>query len=178
MHPILLTSFAPWRAHQHSNTSDDLIALLASRNRLPKGTVLMRHLPVHFQLAPCTVKAAIAKNRPAVVVCCGMAEKRSLLTLERYGHGKGERLETRLDLTALRSDTHWTTISHDAGRYVCNALYYQVLSYLASSDAATQGLFIHVPLLTDYNRELIVRDFAVILSRIRKIATLQSYALA
>ncbi len=47
---LLLTSFAPWKAHQSTNASDDLIALLSARQQLPPNTRLIRHLPVHVQL--------------------------------------------------------------------------------------------------------------------------------
>ncbi|MBE7386010.1 MAG: peptidase C15 [Leptolyngbya sp. SIO1E4] len=167
MASLLLTSFAPWRAHQRSNTSDDLVALLQSRNQLPEETVLMRHLPVHFQLAPCQVIATVAKTRPSIVVCCGMAEQRSLLTLERYARQEGHLLETDLPLPQLCQGTRWTHISDDAGSYVCNHLYYQLLGYGQKKCWPIQCLFVHVPLLTEHNRELIAQDFALILSRLK-----------
>lgn len=164
---LLLTSFTTWRAHQRSNTSDDLIVLLQSRNALPKNTVLLRQLPVNFQLAPTKVMDEIIKTSPEIVVCCGMAEQRSLLTLERYGRNQQHQLETGLNLPNLKLGTRWTNISHDAGSYVCNHLYYQLLKYLKGQDHPTQGLFVHVPLLTEQNRELVAHDFELILSRLQ-----------
>ena len=163
---LLLTSFAPWKAHQKTNASDDLLALVEARRQLPPPTILMRQLPVHFQLAPGQVLTAVFHQRPAVVVCCGMAEERSLLNLERYAHHRGDRLETTLDLPPLCADTQWSTISHDAGSYVCNDLYYRLLAYIQKHRLATHCLFVHVPPLTAYNREPIARDFVTILSRL------------
>jgi len=163
---LLVTSFAPWKAHQSTNASDDLIALLQTRQQLPSNTSLMRHLPVHFQLAPCQVLAAILKQRPSAVVCCGMAEGRSLLNLERYAHRQGHRLETSLDLQQLSKPTQWTEISHDAGDYVCNALYYQLLAYTQKHRLPIHCLFVHVPPLTRYNREPLTRDLTVVLSQL------------
>ena len=163
---LLLTSFAPWKAHQSTNSADDLIALVQARNQLPSQTLLMRHLPVHFQLAPGQVLAALFKHRPAAVVCCGMAEKRSFLSLERYAHHRRDRLETALCLPDLCAARQWTTISHDAGNYVCNALYYQLLECVQRYTLPTQCLFIHVPPILAYNREPLVHDFSQVLARI------------
>ena len=167
MAPLLVTSFAPWRAHQPSNASDDLIGLLQSKNQIPADTVLIRHLPVHFQLAPCQVISAMVKVRPRVVVCCGMAEQRSLLTLEKYGRQEDHVYQTHLNLTQLYTGTRWTKISDDAGTYVCNHLYYQLLAYIQKHRWPIQCLFVHVPPITKHNREFLVYDFALILSRLK-----------
>ena len=163
---LLLTSFAPWKAHQRTNAADDLIALARARNQLPGQTLLMRHLPVHWQLAPGQVLAALFKHRPAAVVCCGMAEKRSFLSLERYAHHRCDRLETTLWLPDLCADLQWTTISDDAGNYACNALYYQLLDCIQRSSLPTQCLFIHVPPISVYHREPLVHDFSQVLARL------------
>jgi len=176
MTSILLTSFAPWRAHQVSNTSDDLIALLESRNQIPKEVTLIRHLPVHFQLAPCRVIAAMVKMRPSVVVCCGMAEQRFLLCVERYAQWEGNVLETNISLPSVCTGTRWTRVSDNAGNYVCNYLYYRLLAYVKKNCWPIHCLFVHVPLLTELNRELVAYDFALILSRLQ--ATQSSLELA
>lgn len=163
---LLLTSFAPWKAHQESNSSDDLVYLLAERKQLPTNTILIRRLPVHFQLAPCQVLSALFQYKPDTVVCCGMAESRSLLNLERYGRSHHDRLETSLDLEQLCEHTKWTTISEDAGNYVCNALYFQLLAHIRQNDLATRALFIHVPPLNAYNREAIAQDLHKILAEL------------
>ncbi|NER78903.1 MAG: peptidase C15 [Leptolyngbya sp. SIO1D8] len=171
MASLLLTSFAPWRAHQPSNTSDDLIGLLQTRNQIPERTILVRQLPVHFQLAPCQVISAMVKTCPSVVVCCGMAEKRTFLTLEQYARWENKRLETSLKLPQLCIGTRWTDISRNAGTYVCNHLYYSLLAYVKKHRWPTQCLFVHVPLLTQHNQELVAHDFANILFRLQTSQT-------
>jgi pyroglutamyl-peptidase len=166
---LLVTSFAPWKAHQASNASDDLVALMQARRYLPTNTIVMRQLPVHFQLAPCQVLSAMLKQRPSVVVCCGMAEQRSLLTLERYAHQQQQRLETSLDVQHLCQFTQWTTVSHDAGSYVCNDLYFQLLTYIQKYRLPMHGLFVHVPPLHPYNQDAIVHDFATVLSHLAAV---------
>ncbi|MEL6382326.1 MAG: peptidase C15 [Cyanobacteria bacterium J06626_18] len=168
---LLLTSFATWRAHQPSNTSDDLIGLLEARNQVPADTVLLRQLPVHFQLAPCRVITAMMSACPAVVVCCGMAERRSHLALERFARRENTLHQTSLALEQLCVATHYTEISSDAGRYVCNHLYYELLDYTQKHPWPVHGLFIHVPLLTQYNREFIIHDFTLILSRLQSFSS-------
>ncbi|RZM76541.1 pyroglutamyl-peptidase I family protein [Leptolyngbya iicbica] len=161
---LLITTFAPWKAHQTTNSSDDLIMLV--RDRLPRGTRLVRNLPVHFQLAPTQVLSAIYQYRPTTVICCGMAEQRSRLNLERYAHRAGTRLETALDLSSLTAGLKWSTISHDAGTFVCNALYYDLLDHIRHNNLAVQALFVHIPPLTDYNRQPLRQDFESVLSRL------------
>lgn len=163
---LLITSFAPWKAHQTTNSSDDLILLLRDRQSLPAQAQLLRQLPVHFQLAPGQVIAALYQHRPATVVCCGMAEGRSRLNLERYAHGSRDRYETSLDLASIAAELPWTEISHDAGDYVCNALYYDVLDHVQKHRLNIQCLFVHVPPLTHYNREPVMQDFAIVLERL------------
>lgn len=164
---LLITSFAPWKAHQTTNSSDDLLMLLRDRQGLPAQARLLRHLPVHFQLAPSQVIAALYQHRPTTVVCCGMAEARSRLNLERYAHGARDRYETPINLDHLAAELSWTDISHDAGNYVCNALYYDLLSHVRKHDLNVHCLFVHVPPLTDYNREPVMRDFAIVLARLQ-----------
>lgn len=163
---LLLTSFAPWKAHQSTNASDDLVELLQAQGKLPEETVLIRHLPVHSQLAPSQVLSGIFRLQPSVVVCCGMAEKRAVLSLERYARTRERILETSVDLQWLCQETQWTMVSHDAGDYVCNDLYYQILAHIQKHDLSIKCVFIHVPLLKDYNCRPIIRDLAIILERL------------
>lgn len=175
MAPILITTFAPWRAHQPSNASDDLIAHLHQQGRFSADIVLMRQIPVNFQLAPCQVIAKIVELRPRLVICCGMAEDRTHLTLERNGQRHQQVLQTSLNFSALLSKTYLSAISHDAGDYVCNHLYYEVLSFLEGNPVGAQGLFIHVPRLTARNQALLMTDFCLILEQLR-LATVPSAA--
>ena len=57
-----------------------------------------------------------------------------------------------------------TEISDDAGRFVCNATYFAVLAHLQNS--ASIGLFVHVPVLNDANRDAIAQDFEQLIARI------------
>ncbi|MGA1262368.1 MAG: peptidase C15 [Prochlorothrix sp.] len=78
-------------------------------------------------------------------------------------------LQTSLDLVSLAADLTQTRISTDAGRFVCNGLYFRVLDWLSrspQSDPACQALFVHVPRLTAENQNAIVADFVTVLDRL------------
>ncbi len=179
--PILITSFQPWRAHQCSNSSDDLIAELWSSDRLPTDTLWLRQVAVSFELAPIQMISEIYRKRPRIVICCGMAENRAALSLEAQAKAQTEpltpvnchRLESAIDPSNLLTGTYLSEMSQDAGRYVCNHLYYRVLRFVNnknfSPDFKTVALFVHVPVLTAENRRLITHDFGVITARLADI---------
>ncbi|HEY9736428.1 MAG TPA: peptidase C15 [Trichocoleus sp.] len=169
MAPLLITSFAPWKAHQTSNSSDDLLARLYRQRALPPNAVWMRQIPVNYQLAPCQVIAKLVELRPAVLVCCGMAEKRQQLSLELNGRLEDQLLKTTLNLPDLLVGTRFTEISPCAGTYVCNHLYFRVLEFIQRSRSSTQALFIHVPCLTPLNEAFVVADFVLVLERLSRM---------
>lgn len=164
--PLLITSFRPWRAHQRANSSDQLIGELAAQNRLPANAVWINQVPVSFQLAPMRVICEIYRLRPRAVICCGMAENRPHLSLERQARGPKRSLCTSLALADLLSGTALSEISSDAGSYVCNHLYYSVLEFIDSVDLEIASLFIHIPRLTQENKAFISNDLVSIFSRL------------
>ncbi|MEM8545581.1 MAG: peptidase C15 [Cyanobacteria bacterium P01_H01_bin.119] len=173
MTPLLLTSFCPWKAHQSANSSDQLLELMQRQNLLPAGVILLRRLPVHRQLAPMTVMMRMLEVRPAIVVCCGMAERRERLSLERIGKRGDRRLTTPLDLDALIIGTTMTEISTDAGDYVCNDIYYTLLNQVERDRWRACPLFVHVPLLTAANALALSADFQWVINRLWQIAAAQ-----
>jgi pyroglutamyl-peptidase len=167
---LLLTSFDTWKAHHISNASDDLLGLALQQDLPGDRLHLLRKIPVDFQLAPDRVIAAIAEVKPRTVICCGMAEKQSHLMVESTGTKLDpvtgiplEKFSTQIDLNRLVNNLNVTTISHNAGKFVCNALYYSVLKYLQEHSPATNCIFVHVPVLTHTNCQPILTDFMAIL---------------
>ena len=165
-----MTSFQPWQTHQRSNSSDDLIAELHRAGKLPADTHLLRQVPVSFQLAPAQVISEIQRLRPRLIICCGMAESRSYLSLERQAKAAGQTLQTSMDLSALMAETTLTEISEDAGTYVCNHLYYSVLDFIEQADWPVAGLFVHVPVLNRENKPLVLRDFVAIAQKMSQLS--------
>jgi pyroglutamyl-peptidase len=164
---LLLTSFTVWKEHHVTNASDDLVAELLKANP-PANFHFLRLVPVDFELAPQQVIAKFDQLQPDIVICCGMAEKRSQLNLEARAV-LGHRVRyTKVNLERLSAGLPATTISKDAGRFVCNTLYYRMLHYLQSQYASARCLFVHVPVLTAENRAAIVSDFQTILDRVQQ----------
>jgi len=163
---VLLTSFDVWKSHHVSNASDDLITELLNRELLTENVHLLRKVTVDFQLAPETIIAKIQQLQPDIVVCCGMAERRSRLTVESNGTVDAETIHTSIDIHRLIQNLSFTKVSHDAGRFVCNHTYYTILKYFCDAQLKSECVFIHVPVLNAENLEAVVQDFSTILSRL------------
>ncbi|NJN73421.1 MAG: peptidase C15 [Limnothrix sp. RL_2_0] len=162
---LLLTSFRPWLKHHRSNASDDLLEIIQGRDFIAGEVVFLRQLPVDIQAASGQVIKAIATHQPNFVVCCGMAESRDRLTIESQAFSQADHYETTVNLQMLSEKLNFTDISHDAGKFVCEGLYFQVLQYLHLQKLAvkTPAIFVHVPILTAKNTAPIVQDFIQIL---------------
>lgn len=170
---LLLTSFQTWKAKQSSNASDDLLqhiladpswAQFFSSRSLAVQT--LRRIPVDFQHAPAQVIAQIQHVRPDFILLCGMAASRKLLNLEQRAIAGDKVRATSLNLRHIRQGLPYTRVSYNAGRFVCNGLYYAVLSYLQAQQMSIPCLFIHVPILTPANTSSILQDFQSVCDRI------------
>lgn len=161
---ILLTSFSTWLEHQKSNSSDDLLQAISEQ--VTHNCHYLRSIPVDFELAPKMAIAEIQAIQPDAIICCGMAESRQKLSIESNGKFQSEILRSRLNLESLLEGTIATEISHDAGNFVCNYLYYSILKYLEIHQLKQLCIFIHVPVLTSANLDVIATDFFRILDQI------------
>jgi len=161
---ILLTSFTTWKSHQTSNASDDLINLISLG--YSRSFYFLRKLPVDYKLAPRQVLDRFSELKPDILVCCGMAEERRKLNIESSAVLDKTTLATELDLESLTHNLPMTIISHDAGRFVCNTLYFETLKHLKTQQRKHHCLFVHVPVLDRYNVDTIKQDFLTILQRL------------
>ncbi len=164
--PILITSFQSWRAHQPSNSSDDLLAALQKRGQLPADSLWLRQVPVSFELAPIRAIGEIYRTRPRAVICCGMAERRIYLSVEQQASRARTTLTTTIDLPLLLQNTRFSTISYDAGTYVCNHLYYSVLEHSSKQSWKLPAIFIHVPVLHPGSQQFVLNDFVQMYHRL------------
>jgi pyroglutamyl-peptidase len=64
-------------------------------------------------------------------------------------------------------------ISHNAGKFVCEGLYYQILRHLQRLVPHTESIFLHVPVLGTGNSDKIMADFH---SRIEKLASRSTFS--
>ena len=162
---ILLTSFQTWLPHQVSNAADDLLIPIQESSFSAGDLIFLRQLPVQVSQASQQVIAMIEQLQPDGVICCGMAESRQQLTLESNATWQ-ERLYTSVNLEELVAKLAHTQISHNAGKFVCEGLYYHVLTYLKEFRPQSQGLFVHVPLLHGNNFSNVLADFRKLLTEI------------
>ena len=163
---VLLTSFDIWKPEQKSNSSDDLLALISSQKSTDYSLNFIRKLPVDSKIAPEIVISQIEKFHPDIIVCCGMAEKRELLTIESQANSGSKVMKTSVNLSNLLLGLNEVEISNDAGKFVCEDLYYSVLKYLYESCLKSKCIFVHVPILREVNRDIIMGNFLKILSKI------------
>ncbi|GET41187.1 pyroglutamyl-peptidase I family protein [Microseira wollei] len=163
---ILLTSFDTWLPHHKSNSSDDLLIEIAKFNSFSYSLNFLRRLPVDVSLASHRVLNHIQELQPHGIICCGMAEKRRQLTVESNATFAASSIKTSVNLERLVAGLSATNISHNAGKFVCEGLYYYVLKHLRDRSLTVPCIFLHVPLLTHDNSPKIIADFALIIQRL------------
>ncbi|MBD2017264.1 peptidase C15 [Microcoleus sp. FACHB-53] len=166
MSHILLTSFQTWLPHQKSNSSDDLLAEVAKLESFSHSLTFLRHLPVDISQASERAIAKINELQPDIIICCGMAESRRQLSVESNASQGDTVLHNSVDFDRLLDSSIGTTISHNAGKFVCEGLYYSVLNHLQKNDLKKHGLFIHVPVLTRNNIAEVLTDVELIMHRL------------
>jgi pyroglutamyl-peptidase len=181
MKRLLLTSFDIWLPHHKSNSSDDLLDAIFTYE-LPFHLSTLRKLPVDVKGATDQVIAKIRETQPDYIICCGMAESRTQLTIESNARStpafincsmgmlpedyQETTLHTSVNLEELLAPCQALEISHDCGKFVCEGLYYSVLDYLCSSSINSACIFIHVPVLTEDNIRVVVDDFLLVIGRL------------
>ncbi len=159
---VLLTSFDTWLPHQVSNSSDDLLTIIEQNQN--HDLVLLKKLPVNTDLASQQVIEKIQEVKPKTIICCGMAEKRDQLTIESNARCENDCRKSQVNLPKLLSCLNNTSISHDAGNFVCEGLYYQVLNHVHLHNLKIDCIFVHVPILNTINTQDIYQDFTKILN--------------
>lgn len=169
---ILLTSFTTWRPHQKSNSSDDLLIEISQTTDLNPGVVtspsltFLRQLPVDVPQASSRVFDRIDSLQPDIIICCGMAERRQRLSVESNASLENHLIETWVNVDKLIADLKVTEISHDAGKFVCEGLYYSTLSYLRDRQLDSRCIFVHVPIINPQNLADTKADFSQIIDRL------------
>lgn len=163
---ILITGFAPFDGAD-VNPSWEAVRLVP--DQLAGHAVHKLLLPVVYGEAARLVTEEIRRIRPALVICCGLAGGRTALTPElvaiNYRFARiadnagqaysGEKIDpagpdafmTRLPvhamIAAMREAGLPAHLSLSAGAYVCNDVYYALLS--GEAELGHRGLFLHVP---------------------------------
>ena len=155
---ILMTAFEPFGG-KGCNPTEKLL------ETIPDDGVEKLLLPTSYSRAPMLLRDAVERLSPAAVVCTGLASGRSCVSLEFAAlnikdadipdndgeassgqsviPGAPNALFTKLDLGPvsgiLREAGIPSRVSYHAGTYVCNCVYYHLLSL------GVPGVFIHIP---------------------------------
>ncbi len=164
---LLVTGFGPYEEVVHNPTRELALALAGAP---PEGVrVIGRELPVSFEAAPRELRRILDElgGAPEALLGLGM-QRKSWFRLERCARGRfdtarfdndgqsparapielGPTLRSPLDMERLAAALRAAgagdvRISEEAGGYVCERLYYELLS--VASALGVPGLFLHVP---------------------------------
>ncbi|WP_137846349.1 pyroglutamyl-peptidase I [Microbacterium sp. 2FI] len=168
MPTVLLTGFEPFGGDS-ANPSGDAVRIVAQRWNGPE-TLITAVLPVTFAGATKSLRELIDEHEPDVVIATGLAGDRAALGVERIAvnlvdaripdndgaqpidepsvaDGPAARFST-LPVKAIVHDLSAAGIpaalSHTAGTFVCNHVFYTALDAV-STRAGVRAGFVHVP---------------------------------
>lgn len=174
MKKLLITGFEPFGGEE-INPSWEAVSLLPDRINEYEITKLL--IPVVFGVAADRVIEASAEICPDVIISVGQAGGRDAITPEILGinlryasipdnaenQPKDEPIEAggenayfstlpvRKMAEAVNASGIPSRVSYSAGAYVCNDLYYTLLSHFGES--STRVGFIHIPYSVEQNKE-------------------------
>jgi pyroglutamyl-peptidase len=163
---VLMTGFAPFGG-EPVNPSWQAVSLVGAR----RDDVAAVELPCEFATSLATLRRALEEHRPSLVVCAGQAGGRAEVTPERVAvnlidaripDNAGDRpvdaavvaegpaayfttLPVKACVAAIRAAGVPASVSHTAGTYVCNQVFYGLMHLLATEFPGVRGGFVHVP---------------------------------
>ncbi len=173
MRKILLTGFAPFDA-ETTNPSWDAVQGLAGQ-MIDDTQIVSLQLPCEFDVCLQVLEQAIREHQPEVVLSMGQAGGRVDITVERVAinindaripdnigqqpidtpiaeHGPVgyfSSLPIKAIVQALRERGIPASVSHTAGTYVCNHVFYGLMHLLPSYPCIKRAGFVHVPYTPD-----------------------------
>jgi pyroglutamyl-peptidase len=152
---VLLTGFEPFGG---ASVNPSWLAAKRLHGRMIQGhRIVARRLPVVFDRSLRALQRQIARVTPALVICVGLAERRSEITPEREAVNRDDAriadnagrkpagtpivpggpaayrstLPVEAIVRALRARGIPARVSPSAGRYVCNHVFYGLMHELA-----------------------------------------------
>ena len=168
---LLLTGFEPF-AGDTRNPSADLVAAIAAAPP-PDLTLATAILPVAFARLDAALDAAIAAAAPDVVLALGLAGGRTELSVERVAvnlddariaDNDGDQpldrpvvaggpaayfasVPVKAMVAAMREAGAPAQVSHTAGTFACNHVFFRAAHLAATSRPGMRAGFIHLPYL-------------------------------
>ncbi|WP_410563912.1 pyroglutamyl-peptidase I [Amycolatopsis sp. cmx-4-61] len=170
MTTVLMTGFAPFGG-EAVNPSWQAVSRVAAR----RDDVAAVELPCEFAASLPALRRALEEHRPSLVVCTGQAGGRAGVTPERVAinlidaripDNAGAQpidvpvvpdgpaayfttLPVKAGVAAIRATGVPASVSHTAGTYVCNQVFYGLMHLLATEFPGLRGGFVHVPFSPD-----------------------------
>ncbi|XVV04222.1 pyroglutamyl-peptidase I [Actinosynnema sp. CA-248983] len=163
---VVLTGFEPFGGEQ-TNPSWDAV-----RQVIPTGYELVTaELPCSFAESLVTLRALVAEHSPDVVICVGQAGGRAAITPERVAINLDDAripdnsgaqpidepvipdapaayfttLPVKACVAALQAAGIPAAVSHTAGTFVCNHVFYGLMHLVATEHPTLRAGFVHVP---------------------------------
>jgi pyroglutamyl-peptidase len=178
---ILITAFGPFAGRPENASS---LALRELKKTFP--AIRTRILPVDAVIAPSRLKQALQQTRPDALIMLGEAAGSREIRLETTAwnekdfripdiagrqpssspviRGAPDHFISTLPLAAIHASLadagHDVSLSDDAGRYLCNQLFYVGRHHLEPRITPCPAGFIHLPLAQDYPTERAVDALA------------------
>ena len=178
---ILVTAFGPFDGRPENASS---LALRGLVEILPQ--LRTRILPVDSVIAPARLRRAVRQVRPDVLIMLGEAAGSKAIRLETTAwneldfsipdiagrqpqgcpivSGAPAHLRSTLPLDMIHSRLteleHDVCFSNDAGRYLCNQVFFVARHFLETRAIGCPAGFIHLPLASDFPTERAVAALA------------------
>lgn len=169
-HTFLLTGFGPFPGVRR-NASDALARRLASaaRHRFTGSTFIHAMLPTEWVTAPLMLEDLMIAHRPDFALHFGVSHQAEGLVFETSARNAAEKVDaagikpTTNELMPNQPEVRLTelpaarvvnrlrrigvpaNVSHDAGAYLCNAIFFHSLRLGRLCNPDGQSAFIHVP---------------------------------
>lgn len=170
---IYLTGFGPFQGIDENPTADVVDALAGES--FGKLKVVGEVLPTSYERGPLAALAGIREHAPKIIVHLGLTLADTVVRVESWAVNEmtaripdvdgaqpwelpitdeQERqsiYETEVDAEAivedLRAAGHPARVSLNAGRFVCNCVYFHTLDFAAGGGTKAPAIFAHLPAL-------------------------------
>jgi pyroglutamyl-peptidase len=175
--PVLVTGFEPFGG-ERLNPSQEIARALDGTS-IAGHRVIGASLPTEFARSLIVLEELIELHRPGLVLALGQAGGRAGISLERVAinlidariadnagaqpvdvavakdapNAYFSTLPIKAMLMRLHENHIAAAISHTAGTFVCNQVFYGLAHALATRHAGIRGGFIHVPYLPEQATE-------------------------
>ena len=170
---LLLTGFDPF-AGFHVNPSFQIAQKLAFRNNIASVHISAYEIPTKWDISAQILSQILSRNEYDGLIMIGLAAKRSVISIEKtaqnlddceiadnagvFRHQQtidksaSEFLHTNLPIekyaSVLSDEGFPVEISHSAGNFICNHLYFHALNM---PERPRDVLFVHIPPTEDMN---------------------------